>query len=429
MGQPLPVIVSFGGVNSAGRASMHHGTARLLHEALPSARREQTLVALRQLVGRASASEDELLERTLIRRIEAAHFDVDHVAWNRRLPTQGDLRPVSFDLQRRHLPEPLPEHWRVTDSELDDHVNVQIAGRQEFLLPTHRDFEVKAASQLPRGFDPAVLYASRNHPRGLAMAVYAASDALGNLGLDWDALMARLAPDQVSVYAGSAMGQLDDNGTGGMLKARYRGGRVTSKNCPLGLAQMPADFMNAYVLGSAGATGASLGACASFLYNLRLAVQDIRAGRARVAVVAAAESPITPEVMEGYAAMGALASDKGCGSSTVLRRAIRRTTGAPVVPLGRTAASPSPNRRRRWCFSTTRWCWRPAPRCSALLPTSSLMPMATRSRFPAPGWATTSPLPAPQPVPGQSSATGRWLTEASCRRTVPGPRRTALPNR
>jgi acetoacetyl-[acyl-carrier protein] synthase len=311
MGQPLPVIVSFGGVNSAGRSSMHHGVARLLHDALPSARRQETLVALRQLVGRSSASEDELLERTLIRRIEDAHFDVDNVAWNRRLPTQSNGRPVSFDVQRRHLPEPLPEDWRVSDSEQDDHVNVQISGRQEFLLPTHREFEVKAASQLPRGFDPALLYPSRNHPRGLAMAVYAASDALGNLGLDWDALMEQLAPDQVSVYAGSAMGQLDDNGTGGMLKARYRGGRVTSKNCPLGLAQMPADFINAYVLGTAGATGASVGACASFLYNLRLAVQDIRSGRARVAVVAAAESPITPEVMEGYAAMGALASDKG----------------------------------------------------------------------------------------------------------------------
>jgi acetoacetyl-[acyl-carrier protein] synthase len=65
------------------------------------------------------------------------------------------------------------------------------------------------------------------------MAIYAASDALGDLGLDWDALMPRLlAPDQVSVYAGSAMGQLDDNGTGGMLKARYRGGRVTPRTAP-----------------------------------------------------------------------------------------------------------------------------------------------------------------------------------------------------
>jgi len=93
-----------------------------------------------------------------------------------------------------------------------------------------------------------------------------------------------------------------------MLKARYLGQRVTSKFCPPGFAEMPADFVNAYVLGSLGATGASLGACASFLYNLRHGVEDIRSGRARIAFVGAAEAPITPEVMEGYNAMGALAS-------------------------------------------------------------------------------------------------------------------------
>ena len=40
-------------------------------------------------------------------------------------------------------------------------------------------------------------------------------------------------------------------------------------------------------------------------------MQDIKSGRARVAIVGAAEAPIVPEVMEGYVAMGALATDKG----------------------------------------------------------------------------------------------------------------------
>jgi acetoacetyl-[acyl-carrier protein] synthase len=261
-------------------------------------------------MGDRSRKPEALLADTLIRRIEAAHFDPDRVAWNQRLPTQSNGKPVSFDTHRRHLPHPVPADWQLVDADQPDHVNVRIVGRQEFLLPTHREFDVKVASQLPTGFDPAALYPSRNHPRGLAMAIYGASDALGDLGLDWDRLMSALPPEQVSVYAGSAMGQLDDNGTGGMLKARYRGGRVSSKNCPLGLAEMPADFVNAYVLGAAGSTGATLGACASFLYNLRLAIHDIRAGRARVAIVGAAEAPVTPEIMEGYAAMGALATDK-----------------------------------------------------------------------------------------------------------------------
>jgi acetoacetyl-[acyl-carrier protein] synthase len=79
----------------------------------------------------------------------------------------------------------------------------------------------------------------------------------------------------------------------------------------LGFAEMPADFVNAYVLGSLGATGASLGACASFLYNLRNGIEDIRTGRARVVFVGSSEAPVTPEIMEGYSAMGALATDKG----------------------------------------------------------------------------------------------------------------------
>ena len=89
------------------------------------------------------------------------------------------------------------------------------------------------------------------------------------------------------------------------------GQRVTSKFCPLGFAEMPADFVNAYVLGSLGSTGASLGACASFLYNLRNGIEDIRQGRARVVFVGAAEAPVTSEIIDGYAAMGALATDKG----------------------------------------------------------------------------------------------------------------------
>jgi acetoacetyl-[acyl-carrier protein] synthase len=179
------------------------------------------------------------------------------------------------------------------------------------LLPTQREATVKAAGQLPTGFDPGTLYQSRSHPRGLQMAVYAASDALGGSGLEWEELRALVPADQISVYAGSGMSQLDANSNGGMVKARYNGRKVTSKHCPFGFAEMPADFINAYVLGSFGTTGTNMGACASFLYNLRQGIADIQAGRSRIAVVGNAEAPITPEVMEGYAAMGALASDRG----------------------------------------------------------------------------------------------------------------------
>ncbi|MGB1139857.1 MAG: beta-ketoacyl synthase [Halioglobus sp.] len=310
--QRLPVIVGFGGINAAGRSSMHHAYARMVHEALPAAHQQRTLAALGALMRVETPADkaDYILDHTLVRRIENSHFDVDAVAWNQRFPAESNGLPVSFDIARKHLPATLPSSWTVSERSVT-HAHVEISGEQEFLLPTQREFEVKSAGQLPTGFEPGRLYPSRNHPRGLQMTVYAASDALGNLGIDWETVLEKVAVDQVSVYAGSAMGQLDGAGAGGMIKSRCNGQRVTSKYCPLSFAEMPADFINAYVLGSLGATGASLGACASFLYNLRHGIDDIRSGRARVAFVGSAEAPITPEVMEGYSAMGALATVKG----------------------------------------------------------------------------------------------------------------------
>ena len=310
--QRLPVIVGFGGINAAGRASGHHAYARMTHSALSATQQSRTLDSLATLMGLEGGESHQqfILDHTLVRRIEASHFDVDAVRWNQRLPTDGDSQPASFDLERKYLPDVIPPHWEVKGTSVT-HVNVQIVGQQDFLLPTYREFDVKSAGQLPSGFEPGTLYPSRNHPRGLQMTVYAASDALGSIGLDWETISSRVAPDQISVYAGSAMGQLDGAGAGGMIKSRYNGQRVTSKYCPLSFAEMPADFINAYVLGSLGSTGASLGACASFLYNLRHGIDDIRNGRARVVFVGAAEAPITPEILEGYSAMGALATEKG----------------------------------------------------------------------------------------------------------------------
>jgi len=286
--QRLPVIVGFGGVNPAGRSSGHHAYSRMVQSAMPQAHRERTLASLARLMQLETAvgNEQYILDHTLVRRIETNRFDVDIVSWNRRFPTHSNGNPVNFDVKTQNLPDKIPADWVVTPSS-ESHVNVQIVGQQNFLLPTHREFEVKVAGQLPTGFEPGNLYASRSHPRGLQMMIYGASDALGSMGIDFDTILQHVPVDEVSVYAGSAMGQLDSAGTGGMVKSRYNGMKVTSKYCPL------------------------VGACASFLYNLRHGIQDIRSGRARVAFVGSSEAPITPEVMEGYMAMGALATDKG----------------------------------------------------------------------------------------------------------------------
>ncbi|MEH6589575.1 MAG: beta-ketoacyl synthase [Halioglobus sp.] len=310
--ESLPVIVGFGGVNAAGRTSGHHAYSRLVESALPEAARQRTLASLAQLMGLESAAgkEQYILDHTLIRRIERNHFDVNAVQWNKRFPTNSYENPISFNIKSKNLPDVIPPGWQINPVSVT-HVNVKIQGEQDFFLPSVRDFEVKAAGQLPTGFEPGNLYQSRSHPRGLQMMVYAASDALGSVGIEFEDILGRISVDAISVYAGSAMGQLDSAGIGGMVKSRYNGLKVTSKYCPLGLAEMPADFVNAYVLGTMGSTGAALGACASFLYNLRHGIEDIRSGRSRVAFIGSSEAPVTPEIMEGYAAMGALSADKG----------------------------------------------------------------------------------------------------------------------
>lgn len=90
-----------------------------------------------------------------------------------------------------------------------------------------------------------------------------------------------------------------------------KGERVSTKQLALGLNTMSTDFINAYVTGSVGTTFSTSGACATFLYNLRAAVNDIQAGRTRVAVVASVECALTPEVIEGFGNMGALANEEG----------------------------------------------------------------------------------------------------------------------
>ncbi len=309
----LPVIVGFGGVNAAGRSSMHHSYRRMVIDKLSAAEADHTWSSLAGLTNTgwdaSEAGRAQLARGSLVRRIEPHLFEVDAVPWNRRIVAHSDHVPMSFSTQVKQLPEKPPASWRVTP--IDGlHVHVEVDQGMVFLLPTTQEAAVKAAGQLPTGFEPGKLYQSRSHPRGLQMTVFAASDALANTGISWDVLRNKVPVDQVSVYAGSGMSQLDANGNGGMVKARANGRKVTSKYCPFGFAEMPADFINAYVLGSLGSTGTSMGACASFLYNLRQGISDIQSGRSRIVIVGNSEAPITPEVMEGYAAMGALASDK-----------------------------------------------------------------------------------------------------------------------
>jgi len=300
----LPILVAAGGINSAGRTSHRHAFRRLVLDALNRSDVAKTGAALGQLMG--TKNPDEQIAGTLIRRIEASYFNPDAVAFARRAQLQT---AVSADMAATQYVDGL--NPSLSPLTLDNRrTRVDLPQGSEVLIPGTRGFEVSAAGQLPTGFDLGALYASRNHPRAIQMAIFAVSDALADLGMSWEQLSNSVAPEAISVYMSSSMGQLDEAGSGGMLQARALGKKTTSKQCPFGFAEMPGDFLNAYVLQSIGQTGPALGACATFLYNLQRGVQDIRAGRARLVVVGAAEAPIQAEIMEGYAAMGALATDK-----------------------------------------------------------------------------------------------------------------------
>ena len=326
----LPVIVGFGGINPAGRSSAHHGYRRMVIDRLDKDAAQQTYAALAQLMGLTRDYNGQIVDRqgaaltqsviatnyaahikanTLIRRLESNLFDRDSIPENKTANLAASPeQPIIFTLKQKQLPASIPANWKVTEFDQDS-VRVEIRDSLDVFLPSTRSSKVQSAGQLPTGFDPGKLYQSRSHPRGLQMTIYGASDAVQSLGIDWETIRAAVAPDQIGVLSGSAMGQLDYDGSGGMLQAQLIGKRVSAKQLPLGLAEMPADFINAYILGSVGATGCNVGACATFMYNLQVAAQDIQSGRRRVVVVGNSEAPITPEIIEGYRTMGALAED------------------------------------------------------------------------------------------------------------------------
>ena len=323
----LPVIVGFGGFNAAGRSSSHQSFRRMVLESLPINEQHDTIAGLACLMGLVSSQgeiyvdlngteltlaaafeqyRDLVIEGTLVRRVE--HFDSSNLPGHRKIDFSEQQSAV-FTMAKRDLPKELPNDWETSDLE-DGRVEIITSGVDKHLVTVPYELAAKAAGQLPTGFDLSKHYNARFHPRGLQMALLGASDAIHSMGIPWEKVAAQVRPDEIGVYSSSVFGQVDDQGMGGLFQARLKGERTTAKQVALGLNSMPADFVNAYVLGSVGHTEATTGACASFLYSLQAAVRDLRSGRRRIAVVGNAEAPITPEMMEGFSNMGALGSDE-----------------------------------------------------------------------------------------------------------------------
>lgn len=323
----LPVIVGYGGINAAGRSSFNHMYNRLVIDKLSASAKQETYQDLALMMGLirfqdgryeddagelpVSAVEsrhgEHIRNNTLIRKISKTYFDVEQVPYNSPATLYSTAEdPAYVTLCRSEFPGQLPSGWKVAHCS-EEHICAIAPPESRTWIPTSRPQKVRSAAQLPSGFEPGSRYNSHNHPRGLQMAVFAASDAIQSVGIEWQHVLSQISPDQISVYAGSLMGQLDESGIGGMMNSWLRGKDLKSTQLSLGLTSMCTDFVSAYVLSSLGSTGSHQGACASFLYNLEHAVQDIQAGKSRVAIVGGVEAPITPEIIEGFRSMGALA--------------------------------------------------------------------------------------------------------------------------
>ncbi|MDF1646168.1 MAG: beta-ketoacyl synthase [Legionellaceae bacterium] len=292
----LPVIVGMGGMNAAGRSSGGHSYKRMLSDVLTDDILQNTWKDLGHRMGLSIDDHvtpeqiDAIKAGTLVRRID--RFNPDAVRCHQKARVSGAT--ADFVIQKSKTLEE----------------RIQVTSEQEVLLPDTYALSVSSGGGLPSGFDPGELYNSHHHPRGLKLSIYGMSDALNAMGIEWQDLLQHIQPDEIAVYAGSALSQVDENSLGGVIGQPLLGGRVNSKMMALSLAEMPADFINSYVINSVGMTGHNVGACATFLYNLKQGFDCIQSGQARVAIVGGVEAPLLPEIVEGFRVMGALATDK-----------------------------------------------------------------------------------------------------------------------
>ena len=249
----LPVICSMGGLNSGGRTSGNISYSRLVYENLSNEEKKEVLKDLISL-SEEKKTEKEILSGTLIRQID------------------------------------------------------------DFLDPKGlmtKQIGVNAGAKLPDFYEIDNLYNSKQHPRGIKMTVFGVNDALYNLGINWrEDIQPLLDPNRVAVFAGPAIGQLDEKGLGGLMQSRLQEKRASSKHLSMSLIEMSADFINAYILGSVGKSGQVAGACATFFYNLNAATTLIISNEVDFAVIGSAEAPINPEVTDGFFATTGIADDK-----------------------------------------------------------------------------------------------------------------------
>ena len=138
---PLPVMVGFGGVNSAGRASFNHAYRRLVIDKLGQQKQDATFASLAKLMRLDGNSQDSTVrqhikDHTLIRKIEI--FDPDAVHWQSSATLKDtDAKSISFKIPTKQLPETIPNNWSLTRIN-DKETQIVCAESLNVLLPDER---------------------------------------------------------------------------------------------------------------------------------------------------------------------------------------------------------------------------------------------------------------------------------------------------
>ena len=121
----LPVITGLGGVNAAGRSSGNHSYRRIIFESLSETEKLETQLALASLMGKISKQDgqwlsesgdpvkadaylksigQELLNKTLIRKLETNLFDPQKVHFHSRMTVAPNQEMgLIFDLHRKQI--------------------------------------------------------------------------------------------------------------------------------------------------------------------------------------------------------------------------------------------------------------------------------------------------------------------------------------
>ena len=321
--QPIPLIVGFGGVSAAGRSAFNSAYKLVILDKLKLAEQRKTLAALASLMGLVSYKNKQFYKTKDNQPISLSQIQTDYSDYIkknsliRKLNFQQSSYNIAAQIDTAHL-----KHLKIATKEkiLSKDYNLAADGRSissknpeasavELLIKGYKENKVNVGGQVPTGFDVSKLYHSIHHPKYLQYAIFGVSDALHSVGIEWEELKKQVALDKIGVYCGSCLGGIDSDSMGGLLQSAHKGERTSSKMLAFSMMNMISDFINAYVLGNIGYTSSSVGACATFLYNLHNAVRDIQSGKIKLAIVGSSEAPITNEIIEGYRVMSALADD------------------------------------------------------------------------------------------------------------------------